>query len=56
MHVTSPSPDQLTRIAELVLAGEVRIEITEVLPLNDVQRAHELSETGHVRGKIVLTV
>jgi NADPH:quinone reductase-like Zn-dependent oxidoreductase len=56
MHVTSPSPDQLTRIAELVLAGEVRIEITEVLPLDDVQRAHELSETGHVRGKIVLTV
>jgi NADPH:quinone reductase-like Zn-dependent oxidoreductase len=41
-----------------VAAGEVRVEITEVLPLNeaDVQRAHELSESGHTRGKIVLTV
>jgi NADPH:quinone reductase-like Zn-dependent oxidoreductase len=56
MHVTSPSPEQLARIAELVLSGEVRIELSEVLPLEDVQRAHELSESGHVRGKIVLTL
>jgi NADPH:quinone reductase-like Zn-dependent oxidoreductase len=56
MHITSPSPEQLTRIAELVLSGEVRIELTEVLPLDEVQRAHELSESGHVRGKIVLTL
>lgn len=56
MHVTSPNPDELTRIAELVTSGEVRIELTEVLPLDEVQRAHELSESGHVRGKIVLTV
>jgi NADPH:quinone reductase-like Zn-dependent oxidoreductase len=56
MHVTSPAPEQLTRIAELVVAGDVRIEISEVLPLDEVQRASELSESGHVRGKIVLTV
>jgi NADPH:quinone reductase-like Zn-dependent oxidoreductase len=34
----------------------VRIELTEVLPLTDIQHAHELSESGHARGKIVLTV
>jgi NADPH:quinone reductase-like Zn-dependent oxidoreductase len=56
MHVTSPNPEQLTRIAELVVSGEVRIELNEVLPLDQVRRAHELSESGHVRGKIVLTV
>ena len=54
--VMGPSSDQLARIAELVAAGEVRIELAEVLPLNEVQRAHELSESGHTRGKIVLTL
>ena len=54
LHVTSPSPEQLTRIADLVLSGEVRVELSEVLPLADAARAHELSESGHVRGKIVL--
>ena len=32
------------------------MEIAEVMPLGDVGRAHELSESGHVRGKLVLTV
>jgi NADPH:quinone reductase-like Zn-dependent oxidoreductase len=54
--VTSPSSELLARIAELVAAGDVRVEIAEVLPLTDIQRAHELSESGHTRGKIVLTV
>ena len=52
----SPSSEQLARIGELVAAGEVHVEITEVLPLTEVQRAQELSESGHTRGKIVLTV
>ncbi|MET0811109.1 MAG: zinc-binding dehydrogenase [Thermoleophilaceae bacterium] len=26
------------------------------MPLAEVQRAHELSESGHTRGKLVLTV
>jgi NADPH:quinone reductase-like Zn-dependent oxidoreductase len=54
--VTSPSSDQLARIAELVAAGDVRVEMAEVLPLAKVQGAHELSESGHTRGKIILTV
>jgi NADPH:quinone reductase-like Zn-dependent oxidoreductase len=53
--VMSPNPEQLTRIGELVASGEVRVEISEVLPLSEVRKAHELSESGHVRGKIVLT-
>ncbi|MGI8572305.1 MAG: NADP-dependent oxidoreductase [Solirubrobacteraceae bacterium] len=52
--VMSPSSDQLARIAELVAAGEVHVEIAEVLPLSEARHAHELSEAGHTRGKIIL--
>jgi NADPH:quinone reductase-like Zn-dependent oxidoreductase len=52
----SPDPDQLARIAELVAAGEVHVEISNTFPLEEVQQAHLLSESGHTRGKIVLVV
>ena len=54
--VMSPRSEQLARLAELVESGEVRVEIAEVLPLGEVVRAHALSESGHVRGKIILAV
>jgi NADPH:quinone reductase-like Zn-dependent oxidoreductase len=54
--VMSPSAEQLTRIAELVGSGEVRVQIAQTFPLAEVRAAHELSESGHTRGKIVLTV
>jgi NADPH:quinone reductase-like Zn-dependent oxidoreductase len=54
--VSSPNSDQLARIAELVARGDVRVEMSEVLPLAEIRRAHELSESGHARGKIILTV
>jgi NADPH:quinone reductase-like Zn-dependent oxidoreductase len=56
LHIASPDADQLAQIGELVAAGDVHVEIAEVLPLAEVARGHELSETGHTRGKIVLTV
>jgi NADPH:quinone reductase-like Zn-dependent oxidoreductase len=54
--VMSPSTEQLSRIAQLVADGDVRVEIAELIPLTEVRRAHELSESGHTRGKIILTV
>jgi NADPH:quinone reductase-like Zn-dependent oxidoreductase len=54
--IMSPNSEQLRRIAELVAAGEVHLEIAQALPLAEVSRAHELSESGHTRGKIILTV
>ncbi len=54
--VMSPSSQQLARIAELVAAGDVRVEIAEAIPLAEAARAHTLSESGHTRGKIILTV
>jgi NADPH:quinone reductase-like Zn-dependent oxidoreductase len=56
MLAMSPNSEQLARIGELVAAGDVRVEIAEVFPLQDVARAHALSESGHVRGKIVLEI
>jgi NADPH:quinone reductase-like Zn-dependent oxidoreductase len=54
--VMNPKSEQLARIAELVAGGDVRVEIAEAMPLANVKRAHELSEGGHVRGKLVLTL
>jgi NADPH:quinone reductase-like Zn-dependent oxidoreductase len=54
--VMSPSSDLLARIAGLVAEGAVHVEIARALPLAEVRKAHELSEAGHTRGKIVLTV
>jgi NADPH:quinone reductase-like Zn-dependent oxidoreductase len=50
----SPSSEQLARIAGMVGAGEVRVEIAQTFALADVQRAHALSESGHTRGKLIL--
>jgi NADPH:quinone reductase-like Zn-dependent oxidoreductase len=54
--IMRPSPVQLAGIANLVASGAVRVEIAEEFELADVRRAHALSESGHARGKIVLTV
>jgi NADPH:quinone reductase-like Zn-dependent oxidoreductase len=56
LHVMSPSSKQLARIVDLIAAADVRVEIAEVVPLAEVQRAHALSESGHTRGKIILAV
>jgi NADPH:quinone reductase-like Zn-dependent oxidoreductase len=54
LMIMSPRSDLLTQIAELVELGDVRVEIADVIPIAEVQRAHELSESGHTRGKLVL--
>ncbi len=54
--VMSPSADQMAQIAQLISDGDVRVEIAEAIPFSDVRRAHALSEGGHVRGKLVLSL
>jgi NADPH:quinone reductase-like Zn-dependent oxidoreductase len=54
--IMSANRGQLARIAELVAAGDVHVEIAETFPLEQAAQAHALSESGHTRGKIVLTV
>ena len=52
----SPDSAELERLAVLVADGVIRVALDAVMPLEDVQRAHALSEAGHVRGKLVLTL
>ncbi|MEV4108663.1 NADP-dependent oxidoreductase [Nonomuraea sp. NPDC049695] len=52
----TPSTADLEAIAGLVRQGALRAAVETVLPLAQAARAHELSETGRVKGKIVLTV
>lgn len=54
----SVEPDYaaLEAIADLVDAGLIRPHVEETFPLEEAGKAHELVASGHVRGKIVLTV
>lgn len=54
--IMRPNSEQLALITNLVSSGAARIEIAHQFGLADVQLAHALSESGHARGKIVLTV
>ncbi|MFC9861780.1 MULTISPECIES: NADP-dependent oxidoreductase [unclassified Streptomyces] len=49
-----PSPTRLTRNARLAALGELRVPVARTFPLADARTAHELSEAGHVRGKLIL--
>lgn len=51
-----PGDDVLNRVADLVDEGKLRPDVGAILPLREAQRAHELIQTGHTRGKIVLQV
>ena len=43
-------------LAALVDDGAIRPQVSETIPLAEGRRAYETVETGHVRGKIVLTM
>ncbi len=51
-----PSAMQLAEIGTLIDSGRLKPAVETVLPLSEARRAHELSQTGHTRGKIVLRV
>jgi NADPH:quinone reductase-like Zn-dependent oxidoreductase len=51
-----PDAAVLAELAKLVDAGKLRPFVEVVLPLAEARRAQELSQGGHVRGKIVLKV
>ncbi|MFG2867669.1 NADP-dependent oxidoreductase [Streptomyces sp. NPDC048338] len=44
----------LTAQAGLAVEGRLRVTVAESFPLKEAARAQELSESGHVRGKLVL--
>jgi NADPH:quinone reductase-like Zn-dependent oxidoreductase len=47
---------RLQEIAGLIDAGKLKVIIDKEFPLTEVRAAHKLSESGHVHGKIIITV
>jgi len=51
-----PIRKTLMEIAGLVDAGHIKPHVSEILPLEDAARAHEMIGIGHTRGKLALKV
>jgi NADPH:quinone reductase-like Zn-dependent oxidoreductase len=55
-----PSPEKLQeisrQIAQMLVEGKINSVIHKKFPLHEVQQAHELSQTGHGQGRIVLHI
>lgn len=51
-----PNPEDLQALADLADAGKLTVPVAEVFALEDVAKAFELSQGGHVRGKIAIEV
>ena len=54
--LVEPDAPALTRIAELIDAGKVQVQVEEVFDLEHAADAHARGETGRTRGKLVLRV
>lgn len=50
------NPDQLAEISNLIDSGNIKVEVDSVFRLEDIAKAHEKSESGHTRGKIVIQI
>jgi NADPH:quinone reductase len=47
---------RLEELSTLIESGQVRPLVAEVLPLEEVGKAHERLDSGHGRGKVILRV
>ena len=52
----SVSAELLQTFAQLIDEGLVKVVVAATFPLQDAAKAHELSQSGHGRGRIVLHV
>lgn len=51
-----PNGQQLAQIADLLQERRIKPVVTRVYPLEEVKKAHEVSESRHLRGKIMLKI
>lgn len=54
--LVEPDHAGLLALAELVEEGKLRVEVSDVVPLAEAARAHELGESNRTTGKLVLQV
>jgi len=54
----APNSTQLSQLARMVEQGRLKTHLSRVFPfgLEEARKAHELSESGHTRGKMVIAV
>jgi len=54
----APNSTQLTELARMVEQGRLKTHLSQVFPfgLEEARKAHELSESMHTRGKMVLVL
>ena len=51
-----PRGGELEKISALIEAGKIRAVVEKVFALEQIAEAHRLSEQGHVRGKLVISI
>ena len=51
-----PSGERLQAIAQLINEGQVKVTLSRIFSLREASLAHELSQSGHGRGRIVLHI
>jgi len=51
-----PSTNLLQTIAQLIAESQVKVTLSRIFPLREANLAHELSQSGHGRGRIVLHI
>ena len=56
VSTTPPIGEVLTEVAALVDSGQLNPHVSAVLPLHEIQKAHEMIEGKHTHGKIVLQI
>ncbi len=49
-----PTRRRLSAVVDAVAAGHLEVQIAETFPLSEVEKAHELSETKRMTGKIIM--
>jgi NADPH:quinone reductase-like Zn-dependent oxidoreductase len=50
------TPGALARIAELIAAGRMTVPIAATFPIEQIREAVRLQQTGHVHGKVLVTL
>jgi len=53
---TDANPKRLSRLAELVDSGKIKVKVDKVFPFEQVKEAFYYMEQGHPRGKVVLNI
>lgn len=55
-HFVEPNVKNLNQITSWIGEGKFKVHVDQKLPLDEAAKAHELIESGHTTGKIVLVV